>query len=365
EITAAILAADQTPVDAPLHLICTSSFLQKALIEKLGEWEDRAWMGVESAPFIYTLVGKLRKRCAVTTVKKAEGHREWSQISDARLEWRGRANAAAPTPPTQIQAGVDDQFNITGMRISSITQAWAYTGIRALKEGSRRRTEQRMNLTQDHIKRITNRRPPEKEVWRGIKHRDIRPSIADFLWKTMHEAHRCGHFWANIPRYEERGTCSNCGVEESMEHIITKCEADGQRETWRLTAELWAMTGLQWPEMTLADTLSTPFRRWKKDGEKKLQGGTDRLWRILVTEATFLIWKLRCERVISHSEEDGWTHTKTEIRNRWMAAVTKRMRDDVASTHWRHGTLAVKKTKVMNTWHAVLENSDKLPKDWI
>ncbi|EPS97574.1 hypothetical protein FOMPIDRAFT_1128232 [Fomitopsis schrenkii] len=365
EITAAILATDRTPGDAPLHLICTSTFIQKALIEKLGEWEDHAWMGVENAPFIYTLVGKLRKRCAVTTIRKAKGHQDWSQVAAARQEWKDRAEESDPTLQTRIQAGVDDEFNITGMRISSISQAWAYAGIRALKEGSRRRTELRMDRTLVHIERTTERKPPAKEIWRGIKHKDISPSIADFLWKTMHDAHRCGSFWTKIPRYEDRGQCHHCGVEESMEHILTGCRANGQSEVWTLTEKLWVKTNLPWPGITMADTLSTPLRRWRRDGEKRPQCGAERLWRIIVTEATFLIWKLRCERVISHSEENEWQHTRTEIQNRWMAALTKRMRNDVASTHWRNGSLAIKKTKIMNTWHDVLKDRDRLPKDWI
>ncbi|EPS93199.1 hypothetical protein FOMPIDRAFT_1136670 [Fomitopsis schrenkii] len=364
DIAAAILAVERMPLDAPLHLICTTGFLPNALIAKLEEWEDKAWLNIENAPFVYTLVGKLRRRCAVTTIKKAKG-RDWKHINDARLEWKTRRREADPTLTRKIRAGVDDEFNLTGMRISNITQARAYAGIQAINLRSRPRTERRIAETQAHITEISADKPPAREIWLNLRHRDIRPTVADFLWKTMHDAHRCGAFWTKIPRYEDRGTCQVCHVEDSIGHILTQCQAPGQSIIWRLTEKLWRRKNLAWPGVTLEAILSAPLRTWTKDGEKKKQEGATRLWRILLTESAFLIWKIRCERVIGHDDDENWTHTRKEIENRWMAAITARMRADVTSTHWRNGSLAVKKSRVHSTWHDVLEGAERLPEDWI
>ncbi|EPT02327.1 hypothetical protein FOMPIDRAFT_1108628, partial [Fomitopsis schrenkii] len=363
EITAAILAVERTPLDAPLHLVCTTGFLPKALVAQLEDWEDKAWLGVESAPFVYTLVGKLRRRCAITTIRKAKGD-DWNHINHARIEWRARRREGDNTLTQRIQAGVDDEFNLTGMRISCITQARAYAGIQAINLRSRPRTERRIKEVQTHIVEIATTEPPTREIWLNLRHKDTRPPVADFLWKTMHDAHRCGAFWNKIPRYEHRGTCRNCQVEDSIDHILTQCQAPGQDTVWRLTEKLWRKKNIAWPGVTLEAILSAPLRTWKKEGEKKKQEGATRLWRILLTESTFLVWKLRCERVIGHDEDENWTHTEREIKNRWMAAITTRMRADVTSTHWRNGPLATKKSKVHDTWHDVLEGAESLPDDW-
>jgi hypothetical protein len=61
----------------------------------------------------------------------------------------------------------------------------------------------------------------------------------EFLWKSMHNAHKCGKFWDNIPGYEQRATCPVCNEEESMEHILLECKASGQDIVWKLTKDLW------------------------------------------------------------------------------------------------------------------------------
>lgn len=45
--------------------------------------------------------------------------------------------------------------------------------------------------------------------------------------------------------------------------------------------------------------------------EEKPLTGKNRLYKILVSESAFLIWKLRCERAIGDK-----THSETEIHNR-------------------------------------------------
>ncbi|EPS94794.1 hypothetical protein FOMPIDRAFT_25316, partial [Fomitopsis schrenkii] len=329
EILAATIAVERTPLDAPLHMICTSSFLPKALTQKIGEWEDRAWLRVEHAPFLYTLVGKLRKRCAITTLRKATSGADWKIIDNAKVEWKGRTNEDDPTLSATITVGVEDEFNLTGMRLSQITQAWAYRGIKALKLHDRPRTERRVTEVIKRVTDTTKTTPDAREIWLGIRHRDIRPNVADFLWKTMHGAHKCGAFWTKIPRHEERATCRQCGVEESIEHILVHCQAPGQEIIWRLTDKLWSKKDLPWPGITLEDILSSTSRTWKEENNKVSKGGAARLWRILVTESAHLVWRLRCERVIAHSEEEEWTHTPQEIKNRWMASITARMRKDV------------------------------------
>ena len=48
--------------------------------------------------------------------------------------------------------------------------------------------------------------------------------------------------------------------------------------------------------ITLDIILADPSNKLKENEKKK--NGTDRLYRLIMTESTHLIWKIRCERVI-------------------------------------------------------------------
>ena len=57
-----------------------------------------------------------------------------------------------------------------------------------------------------------------------------------------------------------------------------------------------------------------------------------RLFKILVSESAYLIWKLRCERRIKLQDENNDPHPHQEIRHRWLATINKRLTLDRLST---------------------------------
>ena len=63
--------------------------------------------------------------------------------------------------------------------------------------------------------------------------------ICKIIQLCMHNMHKCGKFWNNIPGLEQRAICPMCKKEEFMEHIPLECEAQGQKIIWNLTKELW------------------------------------------------------------------------------------------------------------------------------
>ncbi|KAJ7661175.1 hypothetical protein B0H17DRAFT_953751 [Mycena rosella] len=83
--------------------------------------------------------------------------------------------------------------------------------------------------------------------------------------------------------------------------------------------------------------------------------GTTRLFRILVSESAFLIWRLRCERVIQEKD----LASAREIHNRWLKTINNRLGLD------GYGKKAIKKSLVLKTWQRVLKNERNLPKNWI
>ena len=90
--------------------------------------------------------------------------------------------------------------------------------------------------------------------------------------------------------------------------------------------------------------------------------GDQRLYRILMSESAYLIWKIRNKRVIS---DEGQPATKNEIKNKWMYAINDRLRMDcrMTNTH-RYGKKALKVKLVEKTWSGVLRDEEALPATW-
>lgn len=84
-----------------------------------------------------------------------------------------------------------------------------------------------------------------------------------------------------------------------------------------------------------------------------------RLLQILISESAYLIWVLRCERVIQPR-----THSETEIEKRWLRAINKRLIDDkITATKIKHGISHINLVK--RTWEAVLRKDGELPEKWM
>ncbi|KAJ7163779.1 hypothetical protein C8R43DRAFT_988627 [Mycena crocata] len=109
-----------------------------------------------------------------------------------------------------------------------------------------------------------------------------------------------------------------CGVEESMNHILTKCEENGNgQQVWDLADELWFQRTKQHLQPLVEEIMAC---RIIKRGVKTGDGGQGhlRLYRILVSESAFLIWRLRNEHRIQG-------HDEREIHLRWKKAMNIRL----------------------------------------
>ncbi|KAJ7138835.1 hypothetical protein C8R46DRAFT_921730 [Mycena filopes] len=92
--------------------------------------------------------------------------------------------------------------------------------------------------------------------------------------------------------------------------------------------------------------------------------GVNRLYRILISESVYLIWKLRCERVIAR---EGVPHSLAEIQNRWIHMLNERIDVDrfmACDISFRQKKPALP-ALVLKTWSRTLLSEEKLPKDWL
>ncbi|KAH9926056.1 uncharacterized protein B0H18DRAFT_876724, partial [Fomitopsis serialis] len=350
-----------TPWDAPLHFISRSTELAEALTSKLIPCEDRGWIEVDGATYTRALVNQLRQRCAVTTFRTPQNERERQTLAAAL---KHAVHSFERNPPRTVPPKVDKPFDLTGAKVSSLTQSLAYKGIRQSHVNTERRTTRRNVAEIQAFLKLRNVSVPEAMLWKELRHGDIRHAVTDFLWKGVHGAHRIGQYWTHIPGLESRAECRLCGVPESLEHILTTCIAKERSLIWTYVERAWKRAGGTWYSQSLPSILAVGFATPQRTNGKAPREHTVRLWRMLITEAAHLLWRLRCERVIQHDDEEDWQHNERGIAARWYQSINMRLRLDIESTHPRFGRLALKRQLVLDTWHHLVWDVQALPDDW-
>jgi len=95
---------------------------------------------------------------------------------------------------------------------------------------------------QNEVEDATGKMPSEDQIWKTIRHRDFSRNVRYFFWMTAHDAYRVGTYWLKENFREEiwdRCECPHCGIPETMDHILTRCETPGQKEIWEQVEKLW------------------------------------------------------------------------------------------------------------------------------
>ena len=263
---------------------------------------------------------------------------------------------------------IPDEFNTQGAKLSTLMQATAYKGILERKQVTPRpTTEKNLRLTCTAIQSVTTKSETDAAIWNNTRKSPIRPLIQQFLYKTMHKTHMVGKYWRHINGYEERESCAMCNETESMSHILTQCKERTTQLIWRLAKSLWPHRHIPWPEITLGTILgcgsinlhpTRPEGRNQRRTQPVAHQGPTRLFQILMTESTYLVWTLRCERVIQEK-----TLSDGEIRARWHCAINERLTNDkVTATKIRRSDKFTKMIK--ETWEPMLRKEGELPETW-
>ncbi|KAH9907668.1 RNase H-domain-containing protein [Fomitopsis serialis] len=368
ELVAVSEACRRIDAKHPLKIISDSKYTIAEATNLRQLHEDRGYIGVANATVIRAMIGNLRSRREGTRFKWVKGHKGHALNEGAdKLAGIG----AQKHDPDVISTSVEAELRVSGAKLTLITQKLAYRGIREIKmEGytQRRRTRDNIIRSVDNIEVFFHETPSEAQLWKGMRHKDIRKEVRYFLWMSMHDAYMVGTNWLR-PSYSEelqrRHECSVCGQPESMDHILSECEAPGQREVWQLAKQLWDKKCALWPRPSLGAVLSCPIAPFKTDKGKPKTGET-RLYRILMTESAYLIWKLRNERVIVDEDHPrGSPATPTEIESRWLQAINERLTLDCKMTdEKKYGKKAIKRLTVERTWGRTLKDESQLPGDW-
>ncbi|KAJ7435160.1 hypothetical protein B0H11DRAFT_1756412, partial [Mycena galericulata] len=206
--------------------------------------------------------------------------------------------------------------------------------------------------------------PTPATIWKSLRSKDVTRQVRTFLWKSMHGANRIGKYWKNIPECEDRVTCHYCDEEEDLEHILLKCRRPGQDQIWKLAKDLWSKKHPDWPTLSMGIILGCCLAIFEAPETKRPEGSTAGLYRILITESLYLIWKLRCECVIGR---DGEPPTENEIYNRWVHTINEHLEIDKNLTNeLKFGKqYSLPPSLVLETWKGTLNDEKTLPDNWL
>ena len=206
-----------------------------------------------------------------------------------------------------------------------------------------------------------------------MKRRTLRTRTKQFLYKAMHGTQKVGEYWRHLGDSAPREFCSVCRTTESMEHILIRCQATPPRLIWTLAKDLWPHDQIPWLEISLgiilgSGTITLPPAEPQKTANQQESThqrpsirGAGCLFQILISEAAYLIWVLRYERVV---REPPRTHTVNEIEARWFGAINTRLtQDKLMATRIKRNEQSIRLVK--ETWEPALKQSLDIPNDWI
>ncbi|KAI0064250.1 hypothetical protein BV25DRAFT_1800552 [Artomyces pyxidatus] len=372
EIAAVLLAAQSATGFVPLTIYTNSEYAINGLTTHLRTWEDKGWIGVPDSAYFRAAAYHLKRRSAPIDFKKVKN--PTSATGTRAAAALATTAAASPLDDETIDLTIPPSFNLQGAKLSTIAQATAYQAIRERRAPhTRLGTEARLAETRLDLGNFTHRLETDATLWRACRSPDLRAPIQQFIFRALHRSQKVGEHWASIPGYQDRALCPACdNTTESLDHILFRCDDPTAATIWALAKSLWPHGQDNWPQDKLgivlaSGCLTTRSQLLPRQGPtphtaptplRPSAPGASRLLRILISESAYLIWVLRCERVISETQ-----HTATTTTTRWMRAINDRLHtDQLNASRLIRTSKAV--TRAQRTWAGTLADEHQLPGDW-
>ena len=137
--------------------------------------------------------------------------------------------------PDQLDLSIPPAFTLTGAKLTCIMQKLAYHAIWTKQEETlkkRARTEANLENILADLKETFDIALPHPALWKSLRTQHFTQETSYFYWMTIHNAYMIGNHWLRPNMSEElkeRAVCKTCGNVESMDHVLFRCDAPGQR----------------------------------------------------------------------------------------------------------------------------------------
>ncbi|KAL1747373.1 hypothetical protein HDZ31DRAFT_31981 [Schizophyllum fasciatum] len=334
-----------------IEFIVPRRAIVEALTRDLQKHDDEGWMNFPNRPQIQALVAKMRSRSGRTALRcPKRGERGAEEAGNA-------ARAGLGEEVWKHHVIAVDPHKVRGASLHKMSQKKIYAYLRdSAKPGVRKQTAPNLQKVKQAVQEATKARVSDRQVWRSLGRKAISRNVRQFLYKMMHDAHRCGRHWEDIPNCEERVYCHHCSnenerIEESMEHILTECEAPGRREIWAEAERLCSSSTIPWHGAHVGAILGCAAMP-VVDEEGAVREGATRFYQIAVmSESAYLIWRVRNERVIQNENDPARYAGENELKEKLHAQLRRRRTIDRALTDSRRfGPKAIPPELACDTW---------------
>ena len=363
ELHAILRAITSVPKDMALTIKTDSMYAVSGLTTYLEKWEDQGWMYSKHPELFKCITAWVRYRSNTTEIVWVKGHNGIR----GNMEADKLAGEGALMDQTEAELTLNPPANMipSGVKLTAMSQKDFYRGIKKKnRPPPRRSSEINIGRIQACVAEEFGLDPTPETIWKTTKHKDLTKKTREFLWKCIHDAFKIGKFWSKIENYKHRGLCAHCESEESMEYILTECDAPGREQIWSLANELWNKRSPEAIPTSYGTLLGCCLSNYKKQNGKPNKG-LNRLFRIIVSESMYMIWKIRCERTISWNNNPTKSHSSHKIHNKWLQAINARLKMDSVQTNtkiFKKKTLDPK--TILRTWKNCLKDNLHDTRNW-
>ena len=172
EIASLAIALERTESTEELIITCSPKSTIVGLIKNLQRWEDRGWIHVQNSN-LKKVAAELRRRSGDTNFRLARKEEEAStKALECAKDGVGGANEAT------LDLTIPGSFDVTGVKLSVMTQALLYWGIMEQKmKPSRRGTVIKLDMTRHAVKEISGFLPKDCKISLSLKNQDIAKNI--------------------------------------------------------------------------------------------------------------------------------------------------------------------------------------------
>lgn len=371
EVTGMIHVLNTAPPETSIRFHFRTKAVPNLLLNKQGIQEDQGWMTHHNKEVLQILINRLRTHPRKILLEASESGETAQRLTEAHLMVTDRCERRINEQPEPHSIPPPDRTDTTSMgaKLMAMTQSSLYRGIRTIQKrpNERRTATALVDVTRHAVQEITGELPNDEAIWASLRNKIHSHRHRAFLWRAMQNSYKIGYYWDNIPTMEHRGMCRECGVPETLEHIMTTCQVSGQEPIWREAERVWNLRhrAPEWHKPTLGTILGSGLVKLK-DEQGRILPGASRLYTILVSESAHHIWRARCKwRITNHSDplkrETPETHIST-----WTKILNRRLQLEVLQTNtYKYGKKALSATLVDKTWRGVLKNSEHVQDDWI